>query len=105
VPSRRDAIAYMRTVARGSPVDRPWSIPGMIVSRLRYGAGLAPRDSPLTLQDVMERADYRDLMTPEVAEGDVAPDFELPQRDGVSAVRLASLLDSRPVALVFGSYT
>ena len=51
----------MRTVSRGSPVDRPWSVPGMIVSRLRHGKSLAPKDSPLTLQDVLASEDYRDL--------------------------------------------
>lgn len=95
----------MRTVARGSPVDRPWSVPGMIASRLRHGRGLAPKDSPLTVQDVMARRDYRDLMTPKVAEGDLAPDFELPRLEGDDAVRLASLLEERSVALIFGSYT
>jgi hypothetical protein len=103
VPSPRDAIGYMRTVARGSPVDPRWSVPGMILSRFRDG--LAPKDSPLTLKDVMARADYRDLMTPKVAQGDLAPDFELPRLDGDGDVRLVSLLEERPVALIFGSYT
>jgi hypothetical protein len=103
VPDPRDVIGYMRSVSRGSPVDRPWSVPGMIVSRIRDG--LAAKDSPLTVKDVMTRADYRDLMTPKVAEGDLAPDFELPRVDGESTVRLASLLEERAVALVFGSYT
>jgi len=98
-------IGYMRTVARGSPVDPRWSVPGMIVSRLRHGRGMAPKDSPLTVQDVMTREDYRDLMTPKVAEGDLAPDFELPRVDGDGTIRLASLLAERPVALIFGSYT
>ena len=40
---------------------------------LRYGRRQAPEDSPLTLQDVLSRADYRDLMNAKVAEGDVAP--------------------------------
>jgi hypothetical protein len=93
----------MRVVARGSPVDRRWSVPGMVVSRMRHG--LAPEDSPLTLKDVMASADYRDLRTPSVSEGDPAPDFELPTLDGGETVRLASLLERRPVALVFGSYT
>ena len=93
----------MRTVARGSPVDRRWSVPGMIASRVRHG--LAPKDSPLTLQDVMSRPDYRDLMTPKVAEADLAPDFELPRLDGEGSERLSSLVAERAVALVFGSYT
>jgi hypothetical protein len=98
-------VGYMRTVSRGSPVDRRWSVPGMIVARIRHGRGLAPKDSPLTLQDVMASSDYRDLMTPKVAERDTAPAFELPRLDGEGTVRLTSLLEERPVALVFGSYT
>jgi hypothetical protein len=95
----------MRTVARGSPVDPPWSVPGMVVSMLRHGRGNAPNDSPLTLQDVIARDDYRELMTPKVAEGELAPDFELPRLDGDATARLSSLLAERPVALIFGSYT
>jgi hypothetical protein len=66
---------------------------------------MAPEDSPLTLQDVMARKDYRDLMTAKVATGDVAPDFELPLVEGEGTVRLSRLLAERPVGLVFGSYT
>jgi hypothetical protein len=73
----RDLLGYMRTVSRGSPVDPPWSVPGMIVSNIRHGRGLAPEDSPLTLQDVMTSPDYLDLMTPVVSAGDRAPDFHL----------------------------
>ena len=101
----RDILGYMRVVSRGSPVDRPWSVPGQVLSMIRHGRGLAPKDSPLTMQDVMARADYRDLATPKVAVGDLAPDFELPEADGGGTVRLASLLATGPVALVFGSYT
>ena len=93
----------MRTVGRGSPVDEPWSVAGQIVAQIR-GEG-TPEDSPLTLQDVMASADYRDLMTAKVAEGELAPDFELPALDGGGTVRLADLRAERPVALVFGSYT
>jgi hypothetical protein len=93
----------MRTVGRGSPVDAPWSVAGQVVAQVR-GEG-TPDDSPLTLQDVLASADYRDLMTAKVAEGDVAPDFELPSLDGERTVRLAELRAERPVALVFGSYT
>ena len=93
----------MRTVGRGSPVDKPWSVAGQVVAQIR-GQG-TPDDSPLTLQDVMASADYLDLMTAKVAEGELAPDFELPSRDGGGTVRLADLRAERPVALVFGSYT
>jgi hypothetical protein len=37
--------------------------------------------------------------------GDLAPDFELQDPSGRVAVRLSDFRDSRPVALVFGSYT
>ena len=84
-------------------MDRRWSISGMVVSRMRHG--LAPEDSPLTVKDVMASSEYRDLRTPSVAEGDPAPDFELPTLDDEETVRLVSLLERRPVALVFGSYT
>jgi hypothetical protein len=66
---------------------------------------MAPPDSPLTLQDVMSRADYRDLQAAKVAVGDLAPDFQLARADRKGTVHLQSLLDELPVALVFGSYT
>jgi len=91
-------------VSPGSPVDTPWSVPQQILNQLRLGKRHAPRDSPLTLADVMARDDYRDLMTAKVAEGDVAPDFDLPLLGGGRA-RLAELRAAGPVALVFGSYT
>ena len=105
MPTPKDVLAYMRTVSRGSPVDPRWSVPGMILSRLRTGKSLAPKDSPLTLQDVLASPDYRDLVTPKVAEGDAAPEFELPLLGQGGTVRLAELVAERPVALVFGSYT
>ena len=37
--------------------------------------------------------------------GDLAPDFELSTVDRASKVRLSSLRGSKPVVLVFGSYT
>jgi hypothetical protein len=70
-----------------------------------HGRGLAPKDSPLTLQDVLADPVYRDLGQAKVATGDTAPDFELPLVDGGGTVHLGTLLDERPVALVFGSYT
>jgi hypothetical protein len=77
----------------------------MIVSRLRHGRRLAPKDSPLGLQDVMARADYRDLMTPEVVVGGLGPDFVLPTVDGRNTVQLSGFGAGRRIALVFGSYT
>lgn len=37
--------------------------------------------------------------------GDVAPNFTLPTQDSKASVALASFRGSRPVVLVFGSYT
>jgi hypothetical protein len=100
-----DLLGYARTVAAGSPVDRRWSTPGVVLSMLRHGRGLAPKDSPSNLQDVLADPGYRDIATPKVAEGDAAPDFELPLVDDGDTVQLRALLSERPVALVFGSYT
>jgi hypothetical protein len=95
----------MRTVSRGSPVDRPWSVPGMVVTQLRHGRSNAPKDSPLTMQDVLASDDYRNLMTAKVSVGDAAPDFNLARIDGAGTVHLSSLTAEQPVALIFGSYT
>jgi hypothetical protein len=70
------------------------------------GAPETPLDSPLSLEDVMSSPVYRRLMTPELAVGDDAFDFELPRLDAPGGtVRLADFRGRRPVALVFGSYT
>ncbi len=37
--------------------------------------------------------------------GDLAPDSELQDPEGVTRVRLSDFRGKRPVALVFGSYT
>jgi hypothetical protein len=63
-----------------------------------------PADSPLRMADVMSSPFYEELMTPRVTAGDPAVPFELPTADG-ELVRLADLIGSSPVALVFGSYT
>ena len=76
MPSPRDLLGYMRVVGRGSPVDPPWSVAGQVLTVARKG-NAAPA-SPLTLEDVMASADYRDLMTAKVAEGDLAPGFRAP---------------------------
>ena len=44
-----------------------------------------------------------DAKAPKV--GDLAPDFELQDPSGATAVRLSDFRDKRPVVLVFGSYT
>lgn len=72
-----------------------------------------PDDSPLTVQDVMQSADYRDLRTPQLAAGDLASDFTLPlldlsagkERATGEIVTLSRYRSVSPVALIFGSYT
>jgi hypothetical protein len=72
-----------------------------------------PLDSPLTMDEVLASDLYRDLSTPKLSTGDPAYLFELTRleaRDGGAAAaakptRLADYVGSRPVALVFGSYT
>jgi hypothetical protein len=64
-----------------------------------------PADSPLRLGDVMSSPLYRGLMTPALAPGDPAFDFDLPPLGGGGSVRLSDYSGVRPVALVFGSYT
>jgi hypothetical protein len=105
MPTPRDILGYMRTVSRGSPVDRQWSVPGMVVSQIRHGRRNAPADSPLGLQDVLASEEYRDLMTAKVTTGDAAPSFELARIDGQGTVSLGTLLERQPVVLIFGSYT
>jgi hypothetical protein len=105
MPRVADVVRYMRTISRGSPVDRRWSVAGQLLTSIRLGPGQAPEGSPLTLQDVLAREDYRDLMRAKVGEGDEAPDFELPRLGAPGTVRLSALSRERPVALVFGSYT
>ena len=37
--------------------------------------------------------------------GDMAPDFELSDSDGLHSIRLSSFRGHKPVALIFGSFT
>jgi hypothetical protein len=99
-----------RAIKRGSAIDEPISLVSMV---REFASGDTPRDSPLTLKSLMSRDDYRDLSMPKLAVGDVAFDFELGRHDfsGGTAdatgatVRLSEFRASKPVALIFGSYT
>jgi hypothetical protein len=69
-----------------------------------------PADSPLRLADIRTSGFYRDLGTPAVAVGDTAPAVRLPRLDAhrrvtAEIVDLGDHLGTRPVALIFGSYT
>lgn len=70
-----------------------------------------PEDSPKGLPDVMR--EHADLSTADLRVGDPAFDFELPIFDFSSGAakkterkfHLSALAATRPVALIFGSYT
>ena len=67
---------------------------------------ITPDDSPLRLADILASPEFGDLITPKVAVGDPAIDFELPRLDRAgSTVRLSDFAGHQRVALIFGSYT
>jgi hypothetical protein len=74
---------------------------------------ITPDDSPKGLPDVMADPLHRDLSTAKLEEGDPAHDFELPLCDFSEGrecatgetFHLTKAAASRPVALIFGSYT
>lgn len=99
-----------RAIKRGSAIDEPISLVSVI---REFVSGDTPDDSPLTLKTLMSREDYRDLSTAKLSAGDMAFDFELPQydfSDGTAVatgatIHLSEFRSSKPVALIFGSYT
>ena len=109
-PPPADLFRMARALTRGSAIDAPKSLLGVFREFIRFDT---PSDSPLTLKQLEQRDDYRDLVTPKVKQGEPAFDFELPQHDfsdGAGArigttVRLSSFSGVKPVALIFGSYT
>jgi hypothetical protein len=99
-----------RAVKRGSAIDEPISLLSVV---REFASGDTPDDSPLTLKTLIGREDYRDLSTAKLSVGEMAFDFELPRYDfsGGTAVatgatvQLSKFRSSKPVALIFGSYT
>jgi hypothetical protein len=65
-----------------------------------HGAGAMTPEKFSQIQEAMRKREER---APKV--GDEAPDFELPLLHGDGKTLRLSDLRSRPVALVFGSYT
>jgi hypothetical protein len=109
-PALPDVLRLGRAIKRGSVIDEPISVLSVV---REFVSGDTPEDSPLTLKMLLRRDDYRDLSTAKLAAGDPAFDFELPRHDfseGTAVatgetVRLSSFRSSKPVALIFGSYT
>jgi hypothetical protein len=108
-PTPANVLRMARAMTHGSAIDAPKSLLGVI----REMPTDTPRDSPLTMKQLLRRDDYRELMTPKVAPGEPAFDFELPCHDFSSGVgittgttmRLSAFRGVEPVALIFGSYT
>lgn len=69
---------------------------------LGLGIGIAANAQEWRVQELEWQLDH-DRRSPKL--GDLAPDFELQDPSGETAVRLSSFRDERPVALIFGSYT
>jgi hypothetical protein len=76
-------------------MTRPPEVFGAIVARTPMPAMIL-----LPFETMWKRARAGSLKA-----GDEAPDFQLPTLDHRETVRLSSFRGSRPVALVFGSYT
>jgi hypothetical protein len=101
-PATSDVVRMIRSVSRGSAIDRRQSF---LRTALEM-RGATPEDSPMTLSDVMSDPDIRDLRTPKLAPGEAAHDFTLRRLDDPQQpVQLSQFAGSKPVALVFGSYT
>ncbi|MDH3601539.1 MAG: hypothetical protein OEU26_18150 [Candidatus Tectomicrobia bacterium] len=74
---------------------------------------VTPEDSPKTPEDVLSDLTMQRLGTPDVTEDGAAFDFERPlfdfsdgtERATGKTFRLLEAARSRPVALIFGSYT
>jgi hypothetical protein len=106
----RDVFRLGRAITRGSAIDGPISLVGMVRELVSMDT---PDDSPLTLKTLVSREDYKDLVMPKLAVGDMAFDFQLPRHDfsdGTAVatgatVRLSEFRSLQPVALIFGSYT
>lgn len=74
---------------------------------------ITPHDSPKTFSEVFEDAEFVKLAIPELSEGEMCVDFDLPVHDfstGVAQLtggsfHLKAISANQPVALIFGSYT
>ncbi len=73
--------------------------PGDFDRMTAWMAGLGDAERMAMMQFIAARE------TKAPAVGDEAPDFDLPLRGSAVRVRLSSFRGTRPVALIFGSYT
>ena len=70
----------------------------------RFGRVMARVPMPLMIVLPFEPL-WKHAREGKIQPGDLAPDFRLPTLDRTQTVQLASFRGSRPVVLVFGSYT
>ena len=96
-----------------------WSVGILLSLEVALSAGLywAMSQPPAVFGGIIARTPFPFMMilpfeplwmrarAGQVQKGDVAPDFTLPTLDHSENVRLSSFRGSRPVVLVFGSYT
>jgi hypothetical protein len=73
--------------------------PGDFARMTAWMAGLDAAERMSMMQFIAARETHAPAV------GDVAPDFDLPLRGSSARVRLSSFSGTRPVALIFGSYT
>jgi hypothetical protein len=66
-----DVFRLGRAIKRGSAVDPSISLVSVV---REFASGDTPDDSPLTLEMLMSREDYRDLATAKLSLGDLAFD-------------------------------
>ena len=74
---------------------------------------ITPADSAMTRDEVHALERTKRLQSPDVGEGDLAPDFDLPiydfstgtRRESSARFHLQEVAANTPVALIFGSYT
>lgn len=78
----------------------------MTAVRLLMGQGQAARETPkMKSKDTEDEKPKKKKGKPALKVGDVAPPFNLDSLDGKSKTELAQFKGSKPVILIFGSYT
>ena len=73
--------------------------PGDFARMTAWMAGLGNEERMSTMQFIAARGTHAPAV------GADAPDFDLPLLNSSARVKLSSFRDTRPVALIFGSYT
>lgn len=114
------AFGFLLTLERAVPGSERSRGRIVRLSAIAFAAAAAPfmlwegKDNIVLSRDLLARAsewrneevDWQQAGDPKAPKvGDLAPDFELQDPEGVARVRLSDFRGHRPVALLFGSYT